>query len=207
MNFYEKHILPPVLNCACGLSLLKRHREDIVSRARGKVLEIGIGSSLNLDFYKLDQITEITGIDPNESLLKIAQRSHPKKKYKINLIGGISEQLPFLDQQFDSAIVTFSLCTIPNPEKAIREIKRTLRSNGVLHFCEHGISDSPHLKKWQHLIEPIWKPLAGGCHLTRDIFDLIASNGFELFDHQAIYAKQAPKLVGHLYKGSARKLS
>ncbi|MDA0237045.1 MAG: class I SAM-dependent methyltransferase [Proteobacteria bacterium] len=207
MNFYEKYILPPILNCACGLSSLKSHREDIVSRAKGAVLEIGIGSSLNLDFYKQDQITEITGIDPNESLLKIAQRSNPNKTPKINLIAGISEQLPFSDRQFDSAVVTFSFCTIPNPEIAIREIKRTLKPKGLLHFCEHGISDSPHLKKWQQRIEPIWKPLAGGCHLTRDIFALIASNGFQLFDHKTIYADHVPKVVGHLYSGSAIKQS
>jgi|TARA_B110000305_G_C19405080_1_gene622269 ubiquinone/menaquinone biosynthesis C-methylase UbiE len=205
MNFYEKHILPPILNCVCGLPLLKSHRENIVSRAKGAVLEIGIGSSLNIDFYKFDRITEITGIDPNESLLKIAQLSKPKLNPKINLIGGISEQLPFPDQQFDSAVVTFSLCTIQHPELAVREIKRILKPDGVLHFCEHGISDSPHLKKWQERIEPIWKPLAGGCHLTRDIFDLIASNGFTLFDHQTIYVEHIPKIAAHLYKGSARK--
>lgn len=206
MNLYEKYILPPILNCACGLPLLKSHRKDIVLRAKGSVLEIGIGSSLNTDFYDFDEITGITGLDPNKSLLKIAQYNNSNLLDKIHLTGGTSEYLPFPSNQFDSVVVTFSLCTIPQPDKAVKEIKRVLKLKGDLHFCEHGLSHAPKIKRLQRFVEPIWKPLAGGCHLSRDIFRLITDGGFQLFDHETIYATGVPKFVGHLYKGSAKKI-
>ena len=206
MNLYEKYVLPPLLNCACGLSLLKSHRKDIVPRAKGVVLEIGIGSSLNTDFYNFDQITEINGLDPNESLLKIARDNNSNVRHKINLTVGTSEYLPFSSNQFDSAVITFSLCTIPRPEQAIKEIHRVLKLKGEIHFCEHGLSNVPNIQRIQRFVEPIWKPLAGGCHLSRDIFGLITKGGFKLFDHEAIYADGVPKFAGYLYKGSAKKI-
>lgn len=207
MNLYEKYILPPILNCACGLALLKSHRKDIVPRAMGSVLEIGVGSSLNKAFYNFDQITEIVGLDPNESLLKIAQDNSSNLSDKISLVGGTSEHLPFPSNHFDSVVITFSLCTIPQPEKAMKEIRRVLKLSGRIHFCEHGQSPNPGVEKLQRFVEPIWKPLAGGCHLSRDIFTLITDGGFELFDHETIYADDVPKFVGHLYKGSAKKIN
>ncbi|MBA4740202.1 MAG: methyltransferase domain-containing protein [Burkholderiales bacterium] len=207
VNLYEKYILPPILNCACGLPLLRSHRQDIVKRARGSVLEIGIGSSLNKDFYNHEQITGIVGLDPNESLLKIAQINESDQPNTINLSGGLSEQLPFPNNQFDSVVVTFSLCTIPKPEQALKEIGRVLKSKGALHFCEHGLSHVSNIEKLQKFIEPIWKPLAGGCHLSRDMFKLVTDGGFQLCDHEMIYADGVPKFLGHLYKGSAKKIN
>lgn len=206
MNLYEKYILPPLLNCACGLSLLKGHRKDIVPRARGAVLEVGIGSSLNKDFYDFDQITEISGLDPNESLLKIARDNNSSLPHKMSLTAGTSERLPFSSNQFDSVVITFSLCTIPRPKQAIKEIRRVLKSKGEIHFCEHGLGDTPNIQRIQNFVEPIWRPLAGGCNLSRDIFGLITEGGFKLFDYEAIYADGVPKFVGYLYKGSAKKI-
>jgi len=205
MNFYERQILPPILNCVCGLPLLNGYREGIVKRARGSVLEIGLGSSLNTKFYAHEQVTEITGIDPNESLLHIAAQNESPHQGKINLIRAVSERLPFENNRFDSAVVTFSLCTIPEPVLALEEIKRVLRPGGDLHFCEHGLSDNPKVQKWQRWLEPLWKPLAGGCHLKRDIFSLIRATGFKLHDHETMYVKNIPKFIGYIYKGSAKK--
>ena len=206
MNLYEKYVLPPLLNCVCGLALVKIHRKDIVPRAKGSVLEIGIGSSLNKDLYNFEQITELNGLDPNESLLRIARDNKSSLSGNINLIGGSSEHLPFSNNQFDSVVITFCLCTIPRPELAIKEMYRVLKSKGTIHFCEHGRSNVQYIQKIQKVVEPIWKPLAGGCHLSRDIFGLITTGGFELFDHEAIYADGVPKFLGYLYKGSAKKI-
>lgn len=206
MNFYERHILPPILNCVCGMPLLNGHREEIVKRARGSVLEIGVGSSLNTKFYDYDQITDVTGIDPNESLLRIAKDNKSDNSKRVNLVSAVSEQLPFTNSRFDSVVVTFSFCTIPDPSEAIEEIKRVLKPGGDLHFCEHGLSENPKLQKWQRRLEPMWTPLAGGCHLSRDIFDLIGTTDFELHDHETMYVDKIPKFVGYVYKGSAKKI-
>lgn len=203
MNIYEQYVLPPILNCLCGLRFLEAHRREIVSEARGLVLEIGIGSSLNEAFYLPERISQVIGIDPNETLLNIASnRSHESKK--INLVRGLSETLPFRTNQFDSIVVTFCFCSIPNPNLALLEIKRVLKSGGEVHFCEHGLAPDARIQQWQRKIEPAWRILAGGCHLTRNIFDLFQGNEFELTNSTTLYARNVPKIAGFIYKGTAK---
>ncbi len=202
MKIYERYLLPKMLNCVCGLSLLTPYRQEIVQKARGLTVEIGIGSSLNRSFYNSSTVETVIGFDPSLDLIKMA-RAHTNK-IPILLSGGISEQIPFRDKTFDSAVVTFSFCTIPNPKQALVEIRRILRPGGELHFCEHGIAPDGLTRKTQYFIEPLWRRLAGGCHLTRDIFSLLAESGFELLEHKAQFIPSVPKFASYLYQGSAR---
>jgi len=203
MNFYDRYILPPLLHCVCGTSLLARHRAVLVPDARGNVLEIGIGSALNLEYYDTTRVGSLTGIDPSRQLLAMAQRRSSRCAFPVHLVPAIAECLPLPDASMDTIVVTFALCSIPKVDAALAEMRRVLKPAGRLLFCEHGLAPDARVQRWQRRLNPLWGKLAGGCHLTRDIPRLLGDAGFHCADIEAGYLRAAPRFAGFIYRGSA----
>ena len=204
MNFYEKYVLPKLLDCTCGSKPIKLQREKIVPLANGKVLEIGIGSGLNFDFYNFDKISEVIGVDPAVRSVAIARSRASNLHSKISFIESTAESIDLDSSTFDSVVIGYSLCTIPNPMQALAEVHRLLKPGGSLFFMEHGLAPEPNVQKWQNRITPIWKKFAGGCNLNRDIEELILAGGFKFKDLKKKYIK-GPKIASFLYYGEAPK--
>lgn len=203
MRFYNQHVLPHLIDCACGLGAVMGQRAKLVPLAQGRVLEIGIGTGLNLSFYDASRVTEIVGVDP-------AAEMHPKARQRAATIGiPVStvalelQQVAAEDASFDSIVCTFTLCTIPDPVAALREMRRVLKPAGELLFCEHGLAPDAGVARWQQRITPWWRPFAGGCHLDRDVRDMLAAGGFELIDVSSQYLK-GPRAWTYVTRGRAR---
>lgn len=203
MNFYDRYILPPLLHCVCGTSLLARHRAVLVPGARGDVLEIGIGSALNLEYYDASRISSLTGVDPSRQLLAMARRRSSSTAFHVHLVPAIAECLPLPDASMDTIVVTFTLCSIPNTAAALAEMRRVLKPDGRLLFCEHGLAPDARVQRWQRRLDPLWGKLAGGCHLTRDIPRLLGDANFRCADLEAGYLRATPRFAGFIYRGSA----
>ncbi|NIO41996.1 MAG: methyltransferase domain-containing protein [Burkholderiales bacterium] len=203
MPIYEHYILPPLLHCVCGMPLLARHRATLIPGARGQVVEIGIGSALNTDYYDADKINSLIGIDPSQQLLRYARKRVTKLPFTVSLIPALAESLPLPDACADTVVVTFSLCTIPDTATALAEMRRVLKPSGRLLFCEHGLAADGSVQRWQRRLEPVWGKLAGGCHLTRNVPQLLADAGFFCDELETGYLRHAPRFAGYIYRGSA----
>jgi ubiquinone/menaquinone biosynthesis C-methylase UbiE len=204
MSFYEKYFLPRLLDCCCGMEGFQKKRAQIIPRVSGKVLEIGIGSGLNFDFYDFDRVTEVIGVDPALSSVAIAKSRASNFHSKISFIEATAESIDLESSTFDSVVIGYSLCTIPNPMQALGEAHRLLKSGGSLFFMEHGLAPEPNVQKWQHRITPFWRKFAGGCNLNRNIEELILSGGFKFKDLTKKYIR-GPKIASYLYYGEAPK--
>ena len=204
MSFYEKYFLPRLLDCCCGMEGFQKKRAQIIPRVSGRVLEIGIGSGLNFDFYDFDRVTEVIGVDPALSSVAIAKSRASNLHSKISFIEATAESIDLESSTFDSVVIGYSLCTIPNPMQALGEAHRLLKSGGSLFFMEHGLAPEPNVQKWQHRITPFWRKFAGGCNLNRNIEELILSGGFKFKDLTKKYIR-GPKIASYLYYGEAPK--
>ena len=204
MGFYSKHILPNLINIACKASSLTKQREKIIPFAAGNVLEIGVGTGLNLPFYNSKNITQLTAIDPYEETWQKRTIDIRKLDYKFEFIKASAEELPFKNNTFDTIVITYSLCTIPDAGKALREMSRVLKPNGILIFCEHGAAPYKKVRATQDFINPIWKPLSGGCNLNRNIPELIEKNGFTIQDLKSMYIP-GWKFASYNFWGAAKK--
>lgn len=173
MGLYDKYILPRVVNCVCGMKPTRKQREKVVPLAKGNVLEIGIGSGLNLPFYNAANISHITGIDPSPENWNLNVWTGD---IEVKYIEASAEDLQFDDDMFDSVVCTYTLCTIPDPNKALQEIKRVMKPTGKFIFTEHGLAPDEKISKTQHKINPYWKKIGGGCNLNRNIESLISNN-------------------------------
>ena len=171
--------------------------------AEGKVLEIGIGSGLNLPFYDKSKLDELWGLDPSEGLSEMAKQVADEEAMEVNFISAGAEEIPLPDNHFDSVLVTYTMCTIPEVDRANKEIQRVLKSNGKMIFCEHGLAPDKNIKKWQNRINPFWKKLAGGCNINRNIPSLIQESGFDIIDLEEMYLPSTPKIAGYNYWGYA----
>ena len=203
MSFYEKYILPRFLNCACASEPITYQRKKVVPLAEGKVLEVGIGSGLNLPFYDKAKIKEVWGIDPSKELTFMAEKVALKEDIKVNIISSSAEEIPLPNEYFDSILITYTMCTIPDVLKANKEIKRVLKKEGKLIFCEHGISPDEKIQKWQNRINPLWGKIAGGCNINRGIPKLIRDSGFDIIAMEEMYLPKTPKIAGYNYWGYA----
>ena len=203
MSLYEKYVLPKFLNCACGSKPISYQRKKVVPMAEGKVLEIGIGSGLNLPFYDKSKLDELWGLDPSEGLSEIAKQVADEEAMEVNFISAGAEEIPLPDNHFDSVLVTYTMCTIPEVDRANKEIQRVLKSNGKMIFCEHGLAPDKNIKKWQNRINPFWKKLAGGCNINRNIPSVIQESGFDIIDLEEMYLPSTPKIAGYNYWGYA----
>jgi ubiquinone/menaquinone biosynthesis C-methylase UbiE len=180
-----------------------RDRAKIVPLASGDVLELGCGAP-NLDFYDWNNVHSLSGVDPSEELLANASRALESKGLTANFMPGIAEALPFADASFDTVVTTFTLCSVQDPRLALSEAKRVLRPNGRLLFVEHGRAPDPSAAAWQKHIEPFWKRIAGGCHLTRPVTQAISAAGFVCHAPQGHYMTRTPKWLGWVEWGEAR---
>ena len=205
LSFYDKYILPKFLNCACGSKPINYQRDKIVPLAKGIVLDIGIGSGLNIPFYNKSNIDHLYGLDPSEELLKIAKPLAKKNELEIEFLQCGAEAIPLPDQSIDTVLITYTMCTIPNIKLSNSEIMRVLKPEGQLLFCEHGLAPDKNIAKWQRRINPIWSKIAGGCNLNRDIPKLITSSGFKISNMEEMYLPSTPKFAGYNYWGVAKK--
>ncbi len=200
-SWYERHLLPHLLDWACGVSLFSRQRQKLIPLAHGRVLEVGLGTGRNLPFYDRQRVSQVVGVDPALSLHPIARRRVAASGLDVELMGLSAERLPAPDASFDTVVSTWTLCSIPDPVAALREMRRVLKPGGQLLFSEHGRAPEPEVARWQTRLQPYWKPLAGGCHLDRDIPALLAEAGFAC-DVQSRYL-WGPRVLSYHYWGGA----
>ena len=203
MGFYDKYILPHFLNCACGSKPVKYQREKVVPMAEGLVLEVGIGSGLNIPFYDAAKVDRILGLDPSEELNRMALKVAEQKGIPVDFILGGAEDMPLPDNHVDTVLVTFTMCTIPEVTAANKEMLRVLKPGGKMIFCEHGLAPDVKVSKWKSRLDPVWGKIAGGCHLNRDIPRLIKNAGFEIKTMEQMYLPSTPKFAGYNYWGTA----
>lgn len=187
MGLYSRYILPQVVHFTCGLKPNMRQREKIVPRARGCVLEVGVGSGLNLPYYDATSVTKIWGLDPSPEMIRMAARRARSLGFEVEFISSPAGEIPLEDQSVDTVLVTYTLCTIPEPTPALREMARVLRPGGELLFCEHGLAPELSVQRWQHRLNPIWRRFGGGCNLNRPIPALLEAGGFGIKDLETLY--------------------
>lgn len=200
MGFYEKYLLPKILNAVMKSPELTNIRAQLVPQATGRVLEVGIGSGLNLPFYQ-DGV-KVTGVDPSTELQVYAREVAERSAVEVDFLSLSGEDLPAEDNYFDSVVITWTLCSIPDPEKALAEIRRVLKPSGKMIFAEHGLSPDASVARWQSRINPVWKVIGGGCHLNRKIDRMISQAGFS-FDAMSQGYIPGPKFATYNYRGVA----
>ncbi len=200
-SWYERVVLPHLLELACGVKPIRRQRQKIVPLARGEVLEIGIGTGLNLPFYDRSRVKSIVGVDPALAMHPLALRRVEQAGLAVRMVGLSAEALPLPDRSFDTIVCTYTLCTIPAPDSALAEMHRVLAPGGKLLFSEHGRAPDESVRRWQQRLQPLWGPLAGGCQLGRDIPALLRAAGFQL-DVQSMYLP-GPRFASYHYWGEA----
>lgn len=201
-NWYDRHILPYLIDLACGIGPVGRQREKVVPQARGRVLEIGIGTGRNIPYYDRSRVSQVVGVDPALRMHHLAEKRIRATGLPVELIGLSAEKLPVADASFDTVVCTYTLCTIPDPLAALAEMKRVLVPGGRLLFSEHGVAPDADVARWQARLQPLWKPLAGGCHLNRDIPLLLQEAGFHT-QLQSAYIP-GPRVVSYHYWGQAQ---
>jgi ubiquinone/menaquinone biosynthesis C-methylase UbiE len=187
MGLYSKYVLPKLVHMACSSKPSMRQREKIVPLAEGRVLEIGIGSGLNLPYYDESKVTRIWGLDPSPELTKRAQHAARAVGIEVEFIGLPGENVPLETGSVDTVLVTYTLCTIPETRPALQEMARVLKPGGQLLFCEHGVAPDASVRRWQDRINPVWKRFGGGCNLNRPIPELIEQGGFRIRDLDTMY--------------------
>ena len=187
MNLYNKYILPQVVNWACKQETNMRQRRKVIPLVSGNVLEIGIGSGLNLSIYDHKKVRRLTAIDPSQEMWAKNVIDTEKLPFGFSFVEAMAENIPEEDNRFDTIVITYTLCTISDTKKALEEMRRVLKPNGKLIFCEHGKAPDKATQKQQHLINPLWKRLGGGCNLNKDIPLLIKENGFKIVDLEEMY--------------------
>lgn len=201
MGFYDDRVLPHLVNLTMRNRRLIPYRKRVISAAEGSVLEIGVGSGLNLPLYPAPA-REIVGLEPAPRLLAMCRRLASRSSLPVKLIEGSAEAIPLKDRTIDTVVTTWTLCTIPAVIEALEEIRRVLSPNGQLLFVEHGLAPDDNVGKWQDRLTPAWKRIGGGCHLNRPIPTIVESAGFTITRLETGYMK-GPKPMSFLYEGRA----
>lgn len=202
MGFYNDVVLPKLCDMAMRNRRLLPYRQRVVSAAEGRILEIGIGSGLNLPFYR-DDVREIVGLEPTPRLVEMARRSAKETPIPVALIRGSAEAIPIENGGIDTVVTTWTLCTIPDARRALGEMRRVLKPGGRLLFVEHGLAPDAGIRRWQNWLTPPWKQISGGCHLNRPIRAMIEDAGFG-FERLETGYMPGPRPMAFLYHGSAR---
>jgi ubiquinone/menaquinone biosynthesis C-methylase UbiE len=202
-SLWSRHVVPLLVEKACRSTAILAERKRWIPRARGAVLELGIGSGLNLAFYDAERVTALTGIDPSAELLERAAPRAKAAAIPVELVHGAAEALPFGAATFDSVVVTYSLCSVADPARVLDEVRRVLRPGGELVLAEHGLAPDARTRRWQQRITPVWRRLAGGCHLDRDIGAILRHSGYATDQVEAGYGDGAAWL-SYTFQGIAR---
>jgi len=203
MSFFRNCVVPHLIHLAMSDRKLVSYRKRVLSHAHGRVLEIGIGSGMNLPHYS-EPVQELIGLDPEPRLMAMAQRRARHGSVAVEFIKGSAETIPLDQHSVDTIVTTWTLCSIPRVLLALNEMRRVLKPGGELLFVEHGLSPDEGVRRWQHRLTPLWKRLGGGCHLNRPIRQLIEDAGFSISQIDTGYMKGAPKPMTFMYEGRAR---
>lgn len=205
-GLWDRYVVPPLISCACSSKPIMKQRAKIVPEADGVVLEVGCGSGTNFDLYDTDKVKHLHAIEPAEGMVARARKTWDATdrgtSCDIHTCG--AEAVPLEDESVDTAVITFVLCTIPDWQAALQELRRVLKPSGKVLFSEHGLAPDQGVAKWQHRVEPVWKRLAGGCHLTRDTKQMLEAEGFQVDRHETMYLPSTPKIAGFASWGHAR---
>ncbi len=205
MGLYERYLLPSVINLACGSSPVMYQRRLVIPEASGRVLEIGVGSGLNLPFYDPAKVTHLWALEPSPAMRTKAAKPFAALDIPAEWLDLPGEKIPLADDSVDTVVLTFTLCTIPDPLAALAQMHRVLKPDGTLLFCEHGLAPDANVARWQQRINPIWRPIAGGCNLQRPIDQLLRQAGFTIAQLTTGYLPSTPKIAGFNYWGRAHK--
>ncbi|MGE0159342.1 MAG: class I SAM-dependent methyltransferase [Gemmatimonadales bacterium] len=180
MGFYERRVLPWVIHLACSARPIAKQRAKVIPFARGRVLEIGIGSGLNLPFYDAARVERLLGLDPSPQMRRMAAKAAARAAFDVDFVSTSSEEIALDDESVDTVVTTYTLCTIPDAVRALRETARVLKPGGRLLFCEHGLAPDASVRRWQHRANTWWGRIGGGCNLDRDIPALLKDGGFRV---------------------------
>jgi ubiquinone/menaquinone biosynthesis C-methylase UbiE len=204
MGFYAERVVPRIVNVACGTKAVEPLRRRVCGGLQGKVIEIGFGSGHNVPFYPM-AVSGVSAVEPSDVGWTLAGERIKAASVPVRRAGLDGQSLPFEDNSFDAALSTWTLCTIPDADAALREVRRVLKPAGTLHFLEHGLppEEYEHVRRWQRRLEPMEKRLFNGCHLTRPIVDLLKTAGFAITELDVFYEKGAPKPMGAHSLGTA----
>lgn len=204
MGFYEEYCLPHLIHLACGLTVIQEQREKVVPLAEGRVLEVGMGSGLNIPFYDPKKVELVWGLEPSDGMRKKAQANLVRAPFEVRWLDLPGEEIPLDDDSVDTVLLTYTLCTIPDWLKALQQMHRALKPAGKLIFCEHGLAPDEGVRRWQERLSPLWKKIAGGCHLNRPIPHFLEKGGFTIRSMDSQYL-QGPKFAAFNYWGTAHK--
>ncbi len=204
MNFYERFILPAVITTSCSCSPVDKQRQKVAPGAEGVVLELGFGAGLNLPHYDPSKVRKLYALEPAPGMVKRARKALQGAPFEVEILQETAEAMSLAPRSVDTVLVTYSLCTIPGAVAALESARRALKPGGRLLFCEHGLAPDEGVRRWQRRIEPVWKVIGGGCHLSRDIPALIGAAGFTVEKLETMYLPKTPKWASFNYWGSAR---
>ena len=205
MGLYDRFLLPPLLNAAMSAKPIRYQRKKVVPRAEGRVLEIGFGAGHNLPFYDASKVTHLWALEPSKEMRERAAERVSQSSLPVEFLDLPSEQIPLENEEADTILITYTLCTIPDVAKALSEMRRVLKPEGKMIFCEHGEAPDPSVKRWQERLTPAWKFIGGGCHLGRPIPQLIHDAGFRVTGMETMYLPGTPRFAGFNYWGDAVK--
>ncbi|MCP5433825.1 MAG: class I SAM-dependent methyltransferase [Alphaproteobacteria bacterium] len=204
MSFYEEHIAPAIVSAACSARPISRQRAKVVPGAQGRVLEVGFGSGLNLPYYDAARVERLFALEPSQGMRRRAARRLAEARFPVEFLDLPGEEIPLEDQSIDTVLVTYTMCTIPDVAKALLGMRRVLKPEGRMLFCEHGAAPDAGVRRWQARINPVWKAVGAGCHLDRAIPDLVRGAGFAIETLEEMYLPKTPRFAGYNYWGSAR---
>jgi len=203
-GWWNRFVFPWAMDCACRLPMIGEMRQKVIPHAHGRILEVGMGTGLNLAHYRPEQVESVTGLEPARELHPRALRRWQDHPLPLDVTTGRAESMPFGDATFDTVVLTYTLCSVDDPDLALREMRRVLKPDGELLFCEHGLAPDAGVARWQHAMQPLWGKLAAGCHLDRATASLIGTNGFVMPDLQEGYLPGPRPWTFHSW-GRARK--
>jgi ubiquinone/menaquinone biosynthesis C-methylase UbiE len=203
MGVYGRQVLPRAMNVVCGTKASHELRARTCRGLSGSVVEIGFGSGHNVAHYP-DEVTSVAAVEPSQVAWDLAQSRVDAARLRVSRTGLDGQALPFDDDSFDSALSTWTLCTIPDAQRALDELRRVLRPGGSLHFLEHGLAPDVSVQRWQRRLEPLQKRLVGGCHLTRPVVGLLKDAGWDVIEVEVFYEEGSPRVLGAASLGVAR---